>query len=806
MWRVIVFVFILLKANLVFAQQLLIKDAQTSDPIESAIVISESPRLLTVTNSLGKADISLYQSIEKIIIQRLGYQAQTFSFSQLKENDFQIYLQPLPSKFQELVVSATRWNQSALYVPSKISGISKEDVAFYNPQTAADLLGSSGEVFIQKSQQGGGSPMIRGFSTNRLLYSVDGVRMNTAIFRSGNIQNVISLDAFAIENTEILFGPGSVIYGSDAVGGVMSFQTLKPEFSDEDKLKVSGNVLSRFSTANRETTQHADIKIGGKKWASASSVSYSNFNDLKMGKHGPEEYLRKQFVKQVDGEDQLIENTNPKIQTPSGYAQLNLMQKLRFQAHKNWDLEYAFHLSQTSDFARYDRLIEILPDGRPRSAVWNYGPQKWRMHHFNATHTAFGKLYDRMSIRMARQYFEESRIDRNFTGSERFRLRTQLEEVQAYSVNLDLEKAKSRHHWYYGLEYVLNDVRSTGTALDIRDGSSIAVPDRYPQSQWSSYAAYLNYQFFLSDKLALQTGVRYGVFVIDSDFSRHLSFFPFDFTASRVQNAATTGSLGMVFRPESSWKISANLSTGFRAPNVDDIGKIFDFAAGEVVVPNASLQAEYAYNAELNLSKYFGDRLKLDLTGFYTFLDGAMVRRAFQVNGQDSIMFNGELSRVFAIQNAAFGTVYGFHAGFDLQLPEGFSFGSRYNYQLGVEEMDNGEVSRSRHAAPAFGRSTLNFQYRKLHLQLYAHYSAEVSFANLNEEERQKPAIYAIDANGNPFSPAWYTLNLKMSFDLHPNMVMNAGLENITDQRYRPYSSGLVAPGRNVVISLRGRF
>ena len=121
-------------------------------------------------------------------------------------------------------------------------------------------LGSSGEVFIQKSQMGGGSPMIRGFSTNRILIVVDGVRMNNAIYRSGNLQNVISIDASTIENTEVIFGPGSVIYGSDAVGGVMSFNTILPRLSSVDEWEYSGNIMSRLSSANKEKTGHFDFQ------------------------------------------------------------------------------------------------------------------------------------------------------------------------------------------------------------------------------------------------------------------------------------------------------------------------------------------------------------------------------------------------------------------------------------------------------------------------------------------------------------------------------------------------------------------
>ena len=645
--------------------------------------------------------------------------------------------------------------------------------------------------------------MIRGFSSNRLLYTVDGVRMNSAIFRSGNIQNVISLDPFAIERTEVFFGPGSITYGSDAIGGVMSFQTISPKFSQTEKPLITGKAVSRVSSANNELTNHLDIGVGWKKWAAVTSFTHAKYGDLKMGSNGPDEYLKQYYVQRIDNVDRVIQNEDPMVQKPSGYSQINLMQKIRFKPTKKWDFEYGFHYSETSEFSRYDRLIEKQSNGLPVSAVWNYGPQKWMMNNFTISHTAKNKLFDRMSVRLAQQSFEESRIDRRLNQN---RLRTQVEEVQAYSANFDFEKNVDRHRIFYGAEYVLNEVTSRGSAVDIRNGNPLLVPDRYPESDWSSYAAYLNYQFVLSERFLLQAGTRFSAFNIHADFTRHLDFYPFDFTSSTTKNSSTTGSLGFVYKPTETWKISTNASTGFRAPNVDDIGKIFDFTAAEVVVPNTNLNAEYAYNAEINISKVFGSVLKLDLTGFYTFLDHAMVRRTFQVNGQDSILFNGQMSQVYAIQNAAKASVYGFNVGIELKLPLGFNLISRYNYQLGEEEMDNGDISRSRHAAPAFGVTRLTYQKNKLMLQLNAMYSAEVSNANLNEEEKQKPFIYASDENGNPYSPSWYTLNFKAMYQFHKNISVSAGLENISNQRYRPYSSGLVAPGRNFILSLRANF
>lgn len=784
---------------------LTIQEKANNQPLEMVIVRAIDPDLIVRTNKDGVADISEMKTSKSIEIRLFGYQTIVSSFLELQRVGFQVEMTSSTLEMEPMVVSATNWSQSAKEVPSKITIISARDAALQNSQTAADLLGNSGEVFIQKSQQGGGSPMIRGFSTNRLLYSLDGVRMNTAIFRGGNIQNVISLDPFAIENTEVLFGSGSVIYGSDAIGAVMSFRTLTPKLSTMDETYVQGKALARFSSANNEKTTHFDANVGWKKWAILSSFSYSDFGDLRMGTHGPDEYLRRFYVQRIDSIDQVVENEDPLVQKPTGYTQSNFMQKVMFAPNKKWNIQYGFHYSETSAYSRYDRLIE-LSNGIPRSAVWNYGPQKWMMNLLTIEHRGQNKMYDYLSIRAGLQHFEESRIDRNFSGGNRFRLRTQKENVVAYSLNADFEKRVGRNRFFYGLEGVQNDVTSRGSAYHIVTGADIPVADRYPASTWSSYAAYFNYQRALNEKWNIQAGTRFSVFALSADFTRNLDFFPYDFTTSSLQNNALTGSLGAVYSPTKSWRISVNASTGFRSPNVDDMGKLFDLGANEIVVPNTKLEAEYAYNGELNISKIFGDFVKLDVTGFYTQLENALVRRAFQVNGQDSMLYDGNMSKIFAIQNAAFGNVYGFNLGLEIRLSKSFSLLSRYNIQKGVEEMDNGDIDPSRHAAPNYGLTRLTFRDKNLTMQLYAMYTAEVKHEDLNPEEQAKTSIYAIDADGNSYSPSWYTLNFKASYQMKNGLTVNAGMENITNQRYRPYSSGLVAAGRNLVFSVQANF
>lgn len=785
------------------SQVITITDSESGEPLEMVTLASASSKAYVTTNAEGQADISALKDAEKIQIRLLGYATQTKSYGQLQESDFSLQLIRTNILLDQVVVSATRWQQNTSDVPAHIATISAKDVAFLNPQTAADLLSLSGKVYMQKSQQGGGSPMIRGFATNRLLYSVDGVRMNSAIFREGNLQNVINLDPFAIENTEVVFGPGSVIYGSDAIGGVMSFQTLTPQLSLNDKPLITGKAVSRYSSANQEKTGHFDVNIGWKKWASVTSFSTWDYADLKQGSHGPEDYIKSIHVQRQDSVDRVITQADPLLQIPSAYSQVNMMQKIRFKPNENWDFQYAFHYSETSPYGRYDRNNRFK-NGTLRYAEWYYGPQKWMMNNLTINHKGENAIYDEMTLRLAQQSFEESRMDRSLNKKDRT---VNVENVEAYSINLDFTKSLSdRQNLYYGVEYVYDDVKSTGAITNISTGVTAAGPSRYPIANWSSSAIYLNDEFIVSDKFTAMAGIRYNKVGIDADFTQNLPYYPFPFTTAKVDNGSLTGSIGGVYRPTDEWVISANFGTAFRSPNLDDLGKVFDSELGGVTVPNPGLEAEYAYNFDFGVAKVFGESVKIDLAGYYTILENAMVKRDFQLGGQDSIMYSGTLSKVQAVQNAAVANVYGLQAGLEIKLPAGFSISSDFNYQVGEEELDDGTKSPSRHAAPAFGITRLNYRANKLQLQFYANYMAETKYDDLPFGEKSKVELYAKDANGKNYAPAWYTFNVKAMYNLSETFTLNAGIENLADQRYRPYSSGISAPGRNFVLSLRANF
>jgi hemoglobin/transferrin/lactoferrin receptor protein len=783
------------------AQEVTILDQTSHEPIVGVVVYNSSKTKNLISNFEGKVSLDVFNNNEKIIFQHISHVKLTYLKSEIPHI---VYLIMKAQDLEEIVISASKFEQSKREVPKKIISIKAEDILFANPQTSADLLQSSGQVFIQKSQLGGGSPLIRGFSTNRLLLSVDGVRMNNAIFRGGNVQNIISIDPFSIQNTEIILGADSVIYGSDAIGGVINFYTITPKLSLTNTLLFKGNAIIRYSSASNEKTGHIDFNLGYKKWAFLTSVSFTDFDDLQMGKFGSDDYLRPEYVVTTNGQDNIVQNKNPRIQHFTGYNQINFLQKVQYKVDETLHFDLGLLYSTTSDYPRYDRLIRYEGD-ELKYAEWFYEPQSWFLGNFQITKlSSNSNLYDKIKATVAYQNFQESRIDRNLNSEIR---RTRKENVDAISANFDFEKNLSETtKLFYGVEYIYNSVGSQGKQENIPNNITQPIASRYPNgSTWQSLAAYINYKFKPNKKFTLQTGVRYNAIFIKADLSENNTFFNLPFNDADIKTGALTGTAGFSWIPNKTIQWKLNASTAFRAPNIDDIGKIFDSEPGSVVVPNANLKPEYAYNGELGLTLNFNKTVVIDLATYYTYLDNALVRRDFSINGQTEIIYDGELSNVQAIQNASKAWIYGFEAGIKISFSEHFKFKSQYSIVGGMEE-DNGIEVPVRHVAPSFGNAHLIWEKNKLKCDAFINYNGELSFNSLAVSEVRKAYLYAKDKNGNPYAPSWYTINFRSQYEINKNTSLIVTLENITNQRYRPYSSGISAPGTNLILALKYSF
>lgn len=792
-----------------YAQVVTVLNSKNGDPIEMATISEKKSEVIKVTNKNGQTDISDLKDSDSLYIRHLSFLEQVTTYEQLRSMNFLVELTENHFKLKEVVILSDRWKEKRLEVPNRIESIKIKDVAFQNPQTTADLLGISGYAYIQKSQLGGGSPMLRGFATNRVLLDVDGVRMNTAIFRSGNVQNVISLDANAVEETKILFGPMSVLYGSDAIGGVMTFKTLKPKFLDSIHKKVytTGNAFIRTSSANSERTGHINFNVGLKNLAFLTSVTYADYDDLRSGNVGGDRYFyRTHYVQTIDNKDYMVKNIDSTLQIGSEYSQLNFMQKILFKPTNNWELDYGFHFSETSKYNRYDRLYVMQTSGpyknKYRWAEWYYGPQKWQMHRVGITNLHKNKFYEKSRLIMAYQFFEESRHDREFMHREK---KSQIEQVDAYSVTLEFDKSlyNKKIDIIYGTEAVYNQVNSKSSLKHIITGEITPTVTRYPDgSTWELYSIYTHADYKLSEKIKTSAGVRYSNYIIKAKFDT--SIFPFPFTTTYMTNDALSGSLGTIYTIDTTCQIYLNGATGFRAPNIDDAAKVFESTPGYLVVPNPKLKPEKVYNAEIGFVKRFKSLIRFDLAAYYTILKDGMVRRNFTFNGDSTIRYLGNKSRIQAIQNVSEIRVHGLQAGIEF-FYKGIGLKSNISFQDGKEQSDSLVFYPLRHAAPTFGSAHLFYEHRKFRMEFYVVYNAKMDYEDLALTERLNLS-YARDENGKPYVAAWHTFNFKSSVNFNQYTTLTFGIENITNVLYRPYSSGINAPGRNFIISLRTRF
>ena len=780
------------------AQTITIINAKTGKPVEGVLVISDKNS--AQSDSQGKVNLSVFSAGEKLAFQHSSFLIYTSTKQKIQNQGNIILLLEDPVRLDEVVVSVNRWEQSKTEIPNKIKTINADEVLHYNPQTTADLLETTSGVYIQKSQMGGGSPMIRGFAANRVLLVVDGIRMNNAIYRSGNLQNVISIDPNSIESAEIIFGPGSVIYGSDALGGVMSFTSLKPKLSTTTKKITSGKMMARTSSANFEKTIHGTFNYGTKKWAALLSATFTDFDDLRMGSNGPDEYLRPEYVlKDVfDSTDKIIQNKNPEIQKYTAYNQFNILGKLRFRPNEAMEINLSANHSQTSDIPRYDRLI-VYRDGTLRYGDWYYGPQIWTLFSGQLQYQKECVLFDKLSLLSGYQLYTESRHDRSLNKAD---LRNRKEALDVFSVNLDFGKIiDKQNEIFYGFENYINKINSAGFTQNLLTATRDTIAPRYPNnSDYGSVAGYFSYKLNLLNKFILQAGARYTHTWLNGTFDNRYYQFPFD--GFNMKNAALNGNIGAVWHPTEDWQINMNASTGFRSPNIDDVAKVFDSEPGNVIVPNPKLKPEYARNIEIEIIRSYTSKARIEISGFYTRLKDAMVRRNFSLNGQDSIMYDGVLSQVEALVNADAADIYGGSFTFEYL----FSSAIRTRNDITVTRGEDSDGYPIRHAPPTFGSSHLIYEKQKWFVDLFVDYSGKFDYEQLAPSEQEKPYMYATDTNSRPYSPSWWTLNIESTFTMNKALSLSGGIKNMFDKRYRTYSSGIVSPGINFIFSMKFTF
>lgn len=619
-------------------------------------------------------------------------------------------------------------------------------------------------MFVQKSQQGGGSPVLRGFESNRVLLVIDGIRMNNAIYRGGHLQNVLRIDQNTLNRTEVLFGGGSVIYGSDALGGVLYFETLKPKLNS-----IENNAFYRFGNVNNESTFHYQVNLGFKKWAHLLSFTNSNFNDLRQGTNkesidGDSIYQRNYYAGRINNRDTMLKNSDPSLQIGSAYSQYNLMYKLLFAANKKTNHVLTFQLSNTGNVPRFDRLNQWKGTKNYKSAEWYYGPELHFLTSYNLNKFVKSKLADNYKLTLAFQYIEESRFDRNW---QEVYLNKRSEYVHVTSLNLDIIKSikqnkNSIHEIRYGIDGQYNYVASNAHDENIKNGGITMIPTRYPDggSNMVYMAVFVSHSWEIGKKFIVSDGLRLNYVNLESNFNNK-TFFPFLNNSLVQNNTALNGNLGLVFNPNKSIKIYSNLSSAFRAPDVDDVSKVFDSKAGEaIIIPNANLKPENTINYELGFSAIAITKIKLEGVLFFTDIKNAIVVKESTLNGQDSAFYNGIYTKIYSNQNAQQAYTYGYNMQLSIDLWKTVMLYSSLNYTYGRIITNNTETPLD-HIPPMFGKSAISFNKNKLNTEISLVYNGwkYLNDFNVNGEDN---AMYATPKG----LPAWYIINMKAQYTL----------------------------------------
>ncbi len=702
---------------------------------------------------------------------------------------------------KQVVISASKNKELRSSTVQDIQVINLAEIENTNAPTMAELIQNSGTAFVQKSQMGGGSIVLRGFEANRIGLIIDGVRMNNAIYRGGHLQNIITIDPNMLQTVEVANGPSSALYGSDALGGVVVMQTKTPVFSKTNKSITKLNTMTRIQSAYGEKALHADYSIAWKKLALLASVSGTDFQDLRTGKKYNTRYgdwgKNTFYVNTKYPTDSLIQNNKVHIQKRSAYSQADALVKLLYQPKKYTTHSLNFQASNSSNINRYDRLSETSGPN-PKFAEWYYGPQKRILTAYQLSKTNQNGFFKIYNIQLNNQWIEESRNTRRFKQAE-LQFRKEQVLVQGWDFNATKYINKNAEITI-GYDGQYNTVQSEAQAKNIFTQLQSPLDTRYPQGGSSMLYNNVYAQYFseASNKhININAGARWSYINTKADFGNNILGLPF---ADAKQNAnALTGNLGINYLINN-WKISLLANTGFRAPNIDDLGKVFESAGAQLIIPNANLKPEYAKNIECSITKNIDNKFYLEGNVFHTWLSNAIVLDRFSLNGADSTLYNGTLAQVTALQNKANATIKGYSFGAHVQILKGLQFKGNFTKTIGSFMQLNSTVPMD-HIPPAFGRLAFLYKKNKLQLEAFCLFNDTKLIANYNPygEDNQQFAT--------PIGmPSWYTFNINSSYAFNANYKLQLGIENILDVHYRTFASGISSAGRNFTLAFRTSF
>lgn len=690
------------------------------------------------------------------------------------------------SPFGEIVISASRAKEEPFFSDRSIGVITGKGIAERAPRTVPEALRETPGVFVQHTNHGGGSPIIRGLVGPQVLILVDGIRLNNSVFRTGPLQYLNFLDPYNVDRLEIVRGPGSVLYGSDALGGVINAVTIKPGDRRFKKgAGVNGRAFAKFGSANMEKTGHLLLDVGYDWFGANAVVTYKNFEDLKGGGSVGE-------------------------QPYTAYDQLNASGKIIIRPSdgmmKDCRFALGYSLSRMFDVGRAEKIIAL--NNTP-----NWAEELDVSPSFNKYNNSHDLVYGKAHFRLK---MIKTSVDVTFSHQRLFEEKNTIKLNDARSLELENERDRitvntiggeaqfttrllsDKLRFIYGIEFSQDEVDSSRRKKDIDSNMEWLPGNETPFPNGSIYHLFGAYllsrgEIFPGDwDFGLRLTAGYRIQEIGGGADKRADAPEINYSSiSHVFMAGVQGSYRDKVMTAFTW------SQGFRAPNLKEsvyVGDTGDYyhIANDDLGPERSDTFEWL--ARFNVWNFSGSA-----SAYLTLLSDIIDRQDATHNGKTEWMGKNVVKNA----NIGEGLIYGAEGSLSYKIGWGLSMHCSMAYTYGEVKQANGEFAPYSKIPPLFGMGKFRWEsetsgdYQGF-AEAYTFFASKQD--RLSPKDKEDPRI----PKGG--TPGWATLNLRGGLDLFDHFRMSLTLENLTDEKYKYHASGVYSAGRSVISSVEGRF
>ena len=751
-------------------------DASTGDALPGAEVFIASLQRGDVTDEDGEFRItSLPPGAYRLQVRLIGFaplDSAMVTVAPKQELYFEARLVPRVFEAHEIQITASRHETLVENVPLHVTTLSRRKIRELNVSQAPELLREEPGVLVQKTNQGGGSPVIRGLKANKVLLLIDGIRMNNATYRGGNVQYLNTISSSVIDRVEVVRGPVSALYGSDAFGGTINILTRSPGTHSGEGVHWTGRASGRISSADAARQGSFSLQATARRWGVLADFSWRSYGDVRRGRSGGDELMQRLR------NDTRVRRTLPAVQTPNAYSAWSAHGNLLYKPSAQSRFSLIWQMDRQRDVPRYD----VFETGKYE--LWNYAPQQRDLVYLRYEHTGSTRFYDAFTATLSlhRQY--ERRIKRRVNSS-----RETSDEFSTLTpgVQIQLNKIwKEKHFFTYGAELWLDKVAAASSATDLQTGAVTArAPVFTDGARYRSFGLFAQSEFVVLPRWRLTLGSRFSSFDLRAPFPEQQNRFGTVVLAP----SALTGSLSSLYALSDNFKLVGSIAQGFRAPNLNDAVKLGPGKGDSFYeVPNPNLQPETVLSVEGGF-KFVHERARLTAVVFRSRLSNLLLREPATYQGLPYLVDGGDTLAVFHTANLGRGVIAGFEFGGEYNPGDGIVLFGNLSFARGENLIANEPLPA---IPPLAGVVGLRWRTPRVRSEINSRFAAA--------QERLAPEDKLDLRIPEGGTPGWFTVNFRTEVLLTENSVLRLAVMNIFDRNYREFLSGFNAPGRNYVL------